>query len=130
MCLYVAKNDSEVQIASKDIPVIKWLKRYSDGSLHSPCYPETFWNKGKLRRAKMKKLELSYTDIVEEGLHSFPLNANREVAKPGPFEGSVLCRMVIPRGAKYYTGKCFGEPSYASNQLRFVEIMDEADESR
>ena len=71
------------------------------------------------------KLDLIYDHscigkpIIEIGLHSF---TNYSSARD---DGSgVIVECIIPKGARYYKGIFFGKESYASDILKYVEIIE------
>lgn len=55
------------------------------------------------------------SNVVEEGLHSY---CNLE-----SIEGEIVARCIIPKGSKYYKGIFEGYQSYASDTLKYVELI-------
>ena len=56
---------------------------------------------------------------VEIGLHSFK---SKKAAKNDG--DGVIVKCIIPKGAEYYIGYFDGETSYASTQLKYVEVVE------
>ena len=58
---------------------------------------------------------------VENGLHSFHTVL---ATKSDYFVNDVIVKCIIPKGSKYYKGKYGNYVSYASNTLKYVEIIE------
>ena len=129
MCLNVKKR-SCVQTAKKDIVVYKHLSRVrlivdSIRNEDIVSYLTTY------RRSEIV-IGQTYTSVLEKsdynkvkvdfGLHSFA--EKRPCCIDGMTErANVVVRCTIPKGSKYYVGEFCCEKSYASNCLRYDEII-------
>jgi hypothetical protein len=64
--------------------------------------------------------------VVEEGFHSFEEPPHLQC-----FRGLTLCypiviaKCIIPKGASYYEGSFRGLPCYASNKIKYLELLNE-----
>lgn len=70
---------------------------------------------GETYTSKLNK----YGNVVGEGLHSF-VNY-KDAINDGP---GVVVKCIIPKGSNYYLGKFNNRDSYASDTLKYVEIID------
>lgn len=116
MCLKL-KGFSIKRLALTDKICYKFLENDGKGGYETPykyfdvVIGETY--KSTLRRTVCNE--------IEEGLHSF---ADYEDTKNKAYTfGCVVAKCVIPRGSWYYTGEFSGCKSYASSQLKYVEII-------
>jgi hypothetical protein len=79
-------------------------------------YKEARITIGETYSSVLKKDE----DAIYQALHSFAnLADTREEIEEG-----IYVKCIIPKGAKYYEGEFDGCPSYASDKLTYVEIVD------
>lgn len=75
----------------------------------------TYYRYSKVILGKTYKSRLVETEnTIEEGLHSHAVKTE---------DSNVKC--IIPKGAIYYTGVFGGTPGYASNKLKYIEIINE-----
>jgi hypothetical protein len=73
---------------------------------------------GKIYKSKLIK----YNSLIEEGIHSFEnLEDTKLIASLD--EDLFVVKCIIPKGSKYYIGKFDGYVSYASDTLKYVEIL-------
>jgi hypothetical protein len=65
---------------------------------------------------------IKYYSLIDEGIHSFE---NLEDAKflVSFDKNRFVAKCIIPKGSEYYVGKYDGYVSYASDTLKYVEIL-------
>jgi len=67
---------------------------------------------GKTYKSKLEKVG----NKIEKGLHSYA-----EI--PGKSFNEKIVKCIIPKGSKYYTGTFNDKVSYASDKLKYIEII-------
>lgn len=120
MCL---ANVGPRKIAEKDIVCYKFIKRW-EGKYIKP-FQEVTVNIGKTYRSRILRLVYDWSKI-DVALHSFTSKASvRAICKNYEHE---IVKCIIPRGAHYYKGiflyREHKYPSYASNLIKYVEIVE------
>lgn len=116
MCLKL-KSISFKRLALTDKICYKFLESDCKGGYETP-YRYLEVTIGETYKSTLRRTECNE---IEEGLHSF---ANYEDTKRKADNFScVVAKCVIPRGSWYYKGEFSGYKSYASNQLKYVEII-------
>lgn len=67
----------------------------------------------------VKDYDERYYDLeyVEIGLHSY-----KDMPRRSTYYKLIKC--IIPKGAEYYVGKFDGDDSYASTELKYLEVID------
>lgn len=73
---------------------------------------------GKIYTSDLGIKQYSQTDAIHQGLHSFV--KSRDAKADGP---DVIVKCIIPKGAEYYEGIFYDMSAYASNQLKYIEIV-------
>lgn len=120
MCLQLKKLAFK-HFALTDVVVYKHLKcdRFVSDLLYTP-YRFTSVSIGETYKSDLIKEHNS----VDFGLHSFKHLI--DAVLDGESEGShVVVKCIIPRGSWYYKGIFFSKTSYASNRIKYVEIVKE-----
>lgn len=82
-------------------------------SLKTP-YKKMIVEMGKTYTSELER----YGDLVEQGLHSF------EVLEGADNEADVVAKCIIPKGSYYYKGTFDGYVSFASDTLKYIEIIN------
>lgn len=126
MCLdlkYFAKKE----IATEDIVVYKHLNRVykltepyntSETIFKTPFMDKTV-ELGKTYESKLKtEFQYPLKRVCKIGLHSFKYKSMRLECW-----GDLICKCIIPKGSSYYIGKFWGDESYASDKLTYIEIL-------
>lgn len=119
MCLSLANEKVKSEIAQNDIVVYKYL--YKRGDHYLTPFQYFTMKLGKLYKSRLSKC---YDDVTI-GLHSFVnLNECIEKAKTNLDEISTtaICEFIIPKGARYYTGK-FGWVGHKSDSIASTRII-------
>jgi len=123
MCLTLKSSETKPKIATKDIVCYK-------GIIETPKGFITPYQGFKVKIGKTYFSEIyKYDDEIDVGLHSFAIYEEmiawekREIEiRKGAELKPVKC--IIPRGATYYTGEFSTNKSYASSELKYVELID------
>jgi hypothetical protein len=79
--------------------------------------------KAKIKIGETYKSKLiKYGSSIEEGIHSFE---NFEVANYFTIsvKDRIVAKCIIPKGSEYYVGEYDGYVSYASDTLKYVEVL-------
>lgn len=101
MCLTIAFQ-KEAKIAKRDIVIYKWLN--PQGKHYKSPYRGYFWKIGLQVNSKfgitIRGLGGGFMQI-HEGLHAY---TNFRKAKK-KYDGTILVKGIIPKGAEYYKGK-------------------------
>lgn len=121
MCLIIKKS-SVALIATEDIicyKVLTYIITVGKWLTYFKYSPVTI---GDTYHSELTRQELTITDAIEKGLHSFASleDANNFVSdrlNVGVF------KCVIPKGSTYYKGSFFNWKSYASDTLVYIEII-------
>jgi hypothetical protein len=113
MCL---NNVGEMKTAEKDIICYKVLRDYN-GDLFT-IYQSMHVHIEKSYRFKLIK---NYYREVHEGFHSYTsLRSSRRFHDEGSY---VIVKCIIPMRSHYYIGNFDGNRSYASNKIKYLEIV-------
>lgn len=78
---------------------------------------------GKTYISNLDSIEAKDGDKVEKGLHSYE-GLNSAIYNTCEFGTTYIAQCIIPKGARYYKGTFFDEGSYASDILKYVEIIE------
>ena len=62
--------------------------------------------------------------IVNVGIHSFVTLASAKDDVDHNYDSNIFVKCIIPKGSSYCVGTFIDDPSYASNSLTYVEIVD------
>ena len=105
MCLYT--NSANVKTAKKKITVYKMLCKSPSGEFISP-YRGFKYKKGVIYDSNLKLIAtpIPTTYIVENGLHSFKSirSLKKSYVYSDYYKRAIICKCIIPKGAKYYEG--------------------------
>lgn len=113
MCL---ENASKAKIAKKDIVCYKFLRK-GDLGYFTPFFKRT------VEIGKEYKSDIHYNGFsVDMGLHSYRRKSGTDTLNT-IYKDGVVVKCVIPKGAIYHKGRFSGERCYASNTLKYVEIV-------
>jgi len=135
MCLSI-NPDNKPQTAITDIVCYKFLKIEKNSKneiLYCTPYIKDKVIIGNTYKSKLKHERYARTDI-EIGLHSFLTQvvashyASIIYVADYDWYGHAkiaIAKCIIPKGAKYYTGYFNGYDSYASNELTYLEIVED-----
>lgn len=114
MCLIV-KGDGTPNIANRDIVCYKAVWQFSDRL----C---TYYRDVPIKLGKQYRSKLVYDyGEVEIGLHS--LSSKEEARRL--FNHAIVVKCIIPKGSRYYVGTFGSSRSYASNKIKYLEIIKE-----
>jgi hypothetical protein len=130
MCLILTETREQF-IADRDIICYKHVQFYkNDGDEN---YYLTPYRKYVVGIGHSFCSDISFLDefTIEQGLHSFKFkksciaDAKVEIVSIRNRNKSnyAICKCVIPKGSIYYKGLFGTEPSYASNKIKYVEIV-------
>ena len=79
----------------------------------------TYYQKCEIEIGEIYHSEINKcVDTIHEALHSYAF-------KPIQNKGKILVKCIIPKGSTYYVGDFDGSPSYASDTIKYVEIIDQ-----
>ena len=136
MCLYIGITPEQLK-AETDIICYKVLFSSKKATLFGQFFEQkglyTPYQKFKVCIGRAYKSEFTYTMSgkgVEKAIHSF---TTVESAKLDVhfFEGfsrykgnMCICKCLIPKGSRYYQGTFDGRASYASNKIKYLEIIN------
>lgn len=124
MCLILKSSKTKPKIATKDIVCYKGVIETYEGLM-------TPYQIFKVEIGKTYFSEISkYSNEIEVALHSF-INY-KEIVKwkktemhLGGMENELkLVKCIIPKGATYYVGTFNFYDSYASSELKYVELVN------
>jgi hypothetical protein len=73
---------------------------------------------GETYKSKLIKNDL----LIDEGIHSFK---NLKDTNYFAIKNKIVVKCIIPKGSEYYIGEYDGYVSYASDTLKYVEILTE-----
>ena len=123
MCLELKKY-SKPKIAKKDIICYKALLKLDDGILRTP-YQNSPIKIGEIYQSNI----INKNCKIEIGIHSFEniediLRWVNRCYLSIYLERLLKVKCIIPKGAKYYKGMFLEFNSYASNELKYIEIID------
>lgn len=121
MCLNISKT-AVVETAEEDIICYKVVKMYNNE--YFTRYRDFHIEIGKTYLSELNAFrddnkDFDY-DIVEEGLHSYC----NERSAHASFNNYFKVKCTIPKGSLYYKGLFSECESYASNCLRYDEIIN------
>ena len=122
MCLHIEENQ-QAEIATEDIICYKAIIEKLDNELY------TFYQQAKIKigNTYRSKFTIDCFGEIEKGLHSL---TTLEIAKEFIYDKTLtrithIVKCIIPKGSKYYLGHfCVNNDSYASNRLKYVEIVE------
>lgn len=122
MCLHIEENQ-KAEIATEDIICYKAITEKFDNDLY------TFYQQAKIKIGKTyrSKFTIDFLGEIEKGLHSL---TTLEIAKEFIINKFLIhkahiVKCIIPKGSKYYLGHFYVDnDSYASNKLKYVEIVE------
>jgi len=92
----------------------KILIDYKENQFVTP-YQRVIVEMGKTYRSE---IEVNKRNQIEQALHSY-------VNIPEDEEFSHIAKCIIPKGATYYEGTFDGKRSYASNKLKYINIIEQ-----
>ena len=124
MCLDLKSAYTMPRIAFKDIKCYKKIIINSDGDLLTP-FRYAKIKIGEQYRSRLRKYSLGIGAQIEDGLHSV---ASVESARNIDFyysseEKEVIVECIIPKFSIYYKGMFNDFIAYASNKLKYIEIV-------
>ena len=64
----------------------------------------------------------TYGNQIHKGLHSFGIL--NEAIEDAELDCDIIVKCIIPKGSIYYVGKSHDKVSYASNKLKYLEIIN------
>lgn len=118
MCLILEK-DSPVKLAKNDIICYKLLIKNA-GKYYTP-YRDYRIIIGQTYMSKLELFQRDTYDKIEDGLHSY---ANlSDVSELYEASSYYIVKCCIPKGSCYYQGIFNSKDSYASDCLRYDEII-------
>ena len=129
MCLEILKPKnpdkiSEPKIAKKDIVCYKVFKLFSEGRIESP-YQGVDYELKKKKKSMLVCYMNPVTQSVNIGIHSFiHLDDAIDESNDWSTHRMVVVKCIIPKGAKYYTGKFNTTSCRASDKLLPLNIME------
>lgn len=128
MCLYIEENQ-QPEIAIEDITCYKVILENFDRYCINTNKLYTYYQKAKIIIGGTYKSKFTINSLgeIERGLHSF---TTLEIAEKFISVRLLICKShivkcIIPKGSKYYLGRFYVDnDSYASNRLKYVEIVE------
>ncbi len=121
MCLTLDKHSKRTK-AEEDIACYKIVTMSLSGCYYT-YYQGIRINIGETYDSYLRKYKSDFGSKVEEGLHSF-----KELKDARYFQSlrswSFIIKCVIPKGSWYYEGFFGAEKSYASNKLKYIEVVE------
>ena len=121
MCLRIDKLE-RVSVAKEDIVCYKILIRRKNGE-YSTFYRDFVVDMGITYQSRLARLRCNNYDIIEQGLHVF-VHKSDTLHFESKMDSTVrVVRCVIPKESLYYKGIFERCESYASNHLRYEEII-------
>jgi len=130
MCLDIYnKKNLRKRFAWRDITCYKFLVRTDYVDYRTP------YKNFKIEIGETYKSELVLTKYhefyasVSQGIHSLETIKNVRAVIDGDFYESkatdfVIVKCIIPRFSRYYVGEFVNQKSFASDRLKYVEIID------
>ena len=124
MCLNLKSAYTMPRIAFKDIKCYKKIIINSDGDLLTP-FRYAKIKIGEQYRSRLRKYNLWIDARIEDGLHSVSsVESARNIDHYCALEGKeVIVECIIPKFSIYYKGMFNDFISYASNKLKYIEIV-------
>jgi hypothetical protein len=124
MCLFINRYTLP-RIALWNIVCYKCihvLQCEGETTYHTP-YMRSKVQLGKTYTSKIYR----FKTVVDEAIHSFcdlgDVQSCIAILSDGGTLNSIVVKCIIPMGSVYYKGHFWGAKSYASNRLKYVEIM-------
>jgi hypothetical protein len=129
MCLTLKSKHTLPRIALRNIVVYKWLLEHRETGKHETPYQRV---NVTVPSTVTSKIEKDYI-VIEEGLHSFlnKKDAQKNAIEVFAFVGNAKCyfpvivKCIIPFGSIYYKGQHLNKTSFASNKLKYIEIVND-----
>ena len=124
MCLNLKSAYTMPRIAFKDIKCYKKIIITSDGDLLTPFrFAEI--KIGEQYKSRLRKYNFGIDAGIEDGLHSVSsVESARNIDHYCSLEGKVvIVECIIPKFSIYYKGMFNDFISYASNKLKYIEIV-------
>lgn len=129
MCLSINAGDEPI-IAEEDIIVYKYLHQKikadnSLGAIRTP-YKKSIVKIGETYKSKLKKINDEGDYIITLGLHSFADLKNCRMDAISWYQEkfkTLYVKCVIPKGSQYYVGQFIGATSFASDTIKYLEIL-------
>lgn len=119
MCLIIKKNE-QPQMAKEDIVVYKHIIRDDE---FPDVYKTSFqYAPVKIGETYSSKLEKDDAGDVSIGLHAYAYLHDADSEADGYHETLVQC--TIPKGSMFYIGRFGGMLAYASDTLRYDEVIN------
>lgn len=125
MCLDI-KFDARECIATKDITCYKLVETTGWGrSPYKTFYMSKRIKLGVMYRSSIEIKRRPFNIEIHRALHSFRTKTDLfdRYPKSTRFRNVHVMKCIIPKGAKYYMGTFNGCRAYASNRLRYDEIV-------
>lgn len=124
MCLRLKSAYTMPRIAFKDIKCYKKIIITSDGDLFTP-FRYAKIKIGEQYRSRLRKYNLGIDVEIEDGLHSVAsVESARNIDHYYSLEEKeVIVECIIPKFSIYYKGMFNDFISYASNKLKYIEIV-------
>ena len=133
--MYLITNKKEPFIAEKDLEVIKLMSSSIFGIFLFSYYLGSLWILGILKFAELvpKKLYIDYNTFplindnvyrIDSGLHAFlhlGVAYSRYYSTRYNNHSVVICKAIIPKGAKYYISEDGKE--IVSNRMKITKIL-------
>ena len=136
--LYLCTNNKEMEGAVYELPTgykYSWVLDYNVRDVlingeQELKYEKTFIT--PFQGAEVKLGETYHSEIVKrfsyavyEGLHSFKTLDYDQID-----EDDIIVKCIIPKGSKYYVGEFDGTVSFASNKIKYVEIIKREEDGK
>jgi len=110
MCFHGKRNE-DAKLATRNIKVVKLLKKNSEGKLESP-YQGGRWREGMIKSAPMKT-NTGRSGTVGRGLHAFIDRDKALAVVRNTYWNMIAYEAIIPAGAYYFKNKTH----YVSSQM-------------
>lgn len=135
MCLYIGESPEQL-IADADICCYKVLFNNKKAVIFQTLFRQkgflTPYQNTKVVIGRAYKSEFTFSMAgkgVEKALHSYGSIESAKVDVDffngfSTYKGKMcICRCIIPKGSRYYEGIYDGKASYASNKIKYLEII-------
>lgn len=122
MCLNLKSAYTMPRIAFKDIKCYKKIIINSDGDLLTP-FRYAKIKIGEQYRSRLRKCNLWIDARIEDGLHSVSSVESARNIDHYLEEKQVIVECIIPKFSIYYKGMFCDLIAYASNKLKYIEIV-------
>lgn len=129
MCLTI-DNKHKGKTATEDIVCYKVLIKAHDADYYYSPFQFYRYEMGETYKGKLLRI----VDTIDVGFHTFinELDAMEFLTRLS-FKNLCICKMIIPKDAKYYEGTFELQhrkyPSYASNEIVFPKTNSDSIES-